>query len=136
MGTLAMTEESGSALTERIYNDLLRRENVTIMTGTEVISSKGSIGNFTLKVRKRPTTEGDPVETAEFNVGSVVVATGFDSYQPKEGEYGFAKSDNVIALPDFRHLIDDAKGKELIYKGRKIPQHCLYLLCREPPNRR
>ena len=127
-GPLAMSEESGSALTERIYKDLLRRENVTIMTGTEVISSKGSIGNFTLKVRKRPLKEGDPVETAEFNVGSVVVATGFDSYQPKEGEFGFAQSDNVITLPDFRHLIDHAEGKELVYKGRKI-RNIAYIYC-------
>ena len=127
-GPLAMSEESGSALTERIYKDLLRRENVTIMTGTEVISSKGSIGNFTLKVRKRPMKEGDPVETAEFNVGSVVVATGFDSYQPKEGEFGFAQSDNVITLPDFRHLIDHAEGKELVYNGRKI-RNIAYIYC-------
>lgn len=127
-GPLAMSEESGSALTERIYKDLLRRENVTIMTGTEVISSKGSIGNFTLKVRKRPLKEGDPVETAEFNVGSVVVATGFDSYQPKEGEFGFAQSDNVITLPDFRHLIDQAEGKELVYNGRKI-RNIAYIYC-------
>lgn len=127
-GPLAMSEESGSALTERIYKDLLRRENVTIMTGTEVISSKGSIGNFTLKVRKRPMKEGDPVETSEFNVGSVVVATGFDSYQPKEGEFGFAQSDNVITLPDFRHLIDHAEGKELVYNGRKI-RNIAYIYC-------
>lgn len=127
-GPLAMSEESGSALSERIYNDLLQRENVTIMTGTEVITSKGSIGNFTLKVRKRPLKEGDPVETAEFTVGSVVVATGFDSYQPKEGEFGFAQSDNVITLPDFRHLIDHAEGKELIYNGRKI-RNIAYIYC-------
>lgn len=127
-GTLAMSEESGNALTERIYNELRGRENVTIMTGTEVISSKGSIGNFTLKVRKRPVKEDDPVETAEFSVGSVVVATGFDSYQPKEGEFGFAQSDNVITLPDFRHLIDHAEGKELLYNGRKI-NHIAYIYC-------
>lgn len=127
-GPMAMSEESGSALSDRIYNDLLQRENVTIMTGTEVISSKGSIGNFTIKVQKRPLKEGDPVETAEFNVGSVVVATGFDSYQPKEGEFGFAQSNNVITLPDFRHLIDSTEGKELVYNGRKI-RTIAYIYC-------
>ena len=127
-GSLSMSEESGSELTARIYADLLQRENVTIMTGTEVISSKGSIGDFTLKVRKRPKQAGDPVETAEFNVGSVVVATGFDSYQPKEGEFGFAQNDNVITLPLFKQLIDRASDTELIYKGRKI-HNIAYIYC-------
>lgn len=127
-GPLSMSEESGSELIDRIYADLLQRENVTIMTGTEVISSKGSIGNFTLKVRKRPKQAGDPVETAEFNVGSVVVATGFDSYTPKEGEFGFAQSDNVITLPEFKQLIDTSGTKELIYKGRKI-HNIAYIYC-------
>ena len=127
-GSLSMSEESGSELTARIYADLLQRENVTIMTGTEVISSKGSIGDFTLKVRKRPKQAGDPVETAEFNVGSVVMATGFDSYQPKEGEFGFAQNDNVITLPLFKQLIDRASDTELIYKGRKI-HNIAYIYC-------
>lgn len=127
-GSLSMSEESGSELTARIYADLLQRENVTIMTGTEVISSKGSIGDFTLKVRKRPKKAGDPVETAEFNVGSVVMATGFDSYQPKEGEFGFAQNDNVITLPLFKQLIDRASDTELIYKGRKI-HNIAYIYC-------
>ena len=127
-GPLSMSDESGSELTARIYADLLQRENVTIMTGTEVISSEGSIGDFTLKVRKRPKQAGDPVETAEFNVGSVVVATGFDSYTPKEGEFGFAQSDNVITLPEFKQLIDAAGGNELVYKGRKI-HNIAYIYC-------
>ena len=127
-GPLSMSDESGSELTARIYADLLQRENVTIMTGTEVISSEGSIGDFTLKVRKRPKQAGDPVETAEFNVGSVVVATGFDSYTPEEGEFGYDGGDNVITLPDFKRLIDTSGTKELIYKGRKI-HNIAYIYC-------
>ena len=68
------------------------------------------------------------METAEFNVGSVVVATGFDSYTPKEGEFGFAQNNNVITLPEFKHLIDAASGNELVYKGRKI-HNIAYIYC-------
>jgi heterodisulfide reductase subunit A len=68
------------------------------------------------------------VETAEFNVGSVVVATGFDSYTPKEGEFGYDGGDNVITLPDFKRLIDTSGTKELIYKGRKI-HNIAYIYC-------
>ncbi len=127
-GSLAMSDERGDDLSRRIYSDLLQRDNVTILTGSEVISSKGSIGNFTLKVRKRPYQAGDPVETMEFNVGSVVVATGFDSYLPKEGEFGFLSYENVITLPDFKHLIDSFSGKFLEYKGKRVSR-IAYIYC-------
>ena len=127
-GSLAMSDEKGRELSQRIHSDLLQRDNVTILTGSEVISSKGSIGNFTLKVRKRPRQPGDPVETVEFNVGSVVVATGFDSYLPKEGEFGFSSHGNVITLPDFKHLIDSSSGKYLEYKGRRVSR-IAYIYC-------
>ncbi len=127
-GPLAMSDEKGSDLSHRIYSDLLQRDNVTVLTGSEVISSKGSIGNFTLKVRKRAQQAGDPVETMEFNVGSVVVATGFDSYLPKAGEFGFSSYENVITLPDFKHLIDSFSGKYLEYRGKRI-NRIAYIYC-------
>ena len=127
-GSLAMSDERGDDLSRRIYSDLLQRDNVTILTGSEVISSKGSIGNFTLKVRRRPCQAGDPVETMEFNVGSVVVATGFDSYLPKEEEFGFLSYENVITLPDFKHLIDSFSGKFLEYKGKRVSR-IAYIYC-------
>ena len=127
-GSLAMSDEKGCELSQRIYSDLLQRDNVTILTGSEVISSKGSIGNFTLKVRRRPCQAGDPVETMEFNVGSVVVATGFDSYLPKEEEFGFLSYENVITLPDFKHLIDSFSGKFLEYKGKRVSR-IAYIYC-------
>lgn len=127
-GPLAMSDEKGSDLSHRIYSDLLQRDNVTVLTGSEVISSKGSIGNFTLKVRKRAQQAGDPVETMEFNVGSVVVATGFDPYLPKAGEFGFSSYENVITLSDFKHLIDSFSGKYLEYRGKRI-NRIAYIYC-------
>ena len=127
-GSLFMTEERGNELIDRIYNDLSQRENVFILTGAEVISSKGSIGDFTLKVRKKPKVAGDPVETMELNVGSIVVATGFEHYSPEEGEFEFAKNEAVITLPDFKQLVDGSTGKVLEYNGKKI-KNIAYIYC-------
>ncbi|MGV8963540.1 MAG: CoB--CoM heterodisulfide reductase iron-sulfur subunit A family protein [Candidatus Saccharimonadaceae bacterium] len=127
-GSLFMTDEKGSELIDRIYTDLCKRENVFILTGAEVISSKGSIGDFTLKIRKRPQTAGDPVETLEIKVGSIVVATGFEHYSPKEGEFEFAKNESVITLPTFKQLVDGATGKVLEYNGKKI-KNIAYIYC-------
>lgn len=128
LGDLFMFDEKGYDLVNRVYNDIVQRENVTILTGSEVISSKGSIGDFTLKIRKRPQNAGDPVETMEIKVGSMVVATGFESYIPKEGEFDYVVNENVIALPEFKLLVDKSTGDRLIYKGKTI-KNIVYIYC-------
>lgn len=127
-GSLFMTDEKGNELIDRIYNELLQRENVFILTSADVISSKGSIGDFTLKIRKRPQIVDDPIETMEIKVGSIVVATGFEHYSPQEGEFEFAKNEVVITLPKFKQLVDGAKGKVLEYSGKKI-KNIAYIYC-------
>lgn len=127
-GSLFMSTERGNELIDRIYSDLLQRENVLILTGSEVISSKGSIGDFTLKIRRKPQAAGDPVGTMEVVVGSIVVATGFEHYSPEEGEFAFAQNEDVITLPTFKQLVDGATGKTLEYNGKKI-KNIAYLYC-------
>lgn len=127
-GSLFMTDEKGSELTMRIENDLRKYNNVTILTDAEVIGNKGSIGNFELKIRRRPQKEDDPMEIIELHVGSIVVATGYDHYLPKQGEYGFGTSEAVITLPEFKQLVDKFTGKSLEFNGKKI-NNIAYIYC-------
>ena len=39
------------------------------------------------------------------DVGSIVIATGFDTYQPADGELGYGL-DGVITIADFKKLLD------------------------------
>jgi heterodisulfide reductase subunit A len=50
-------------------------------------------------------------ETLNFDVGAVLVCTGFDPYEPEEGEFGFNKINNVITLPQLKRLIEMNHGK-------------------------
>jgi len=59
------------------------------------------------------------LQLLKLNVGSVLVTTGFDFYQPKEGEYGYKQSDSIITLPDFKELVD-SNSEQLVYKGKNI----------------
>ena len=127
-GSLFMTDEKGFELTARIESDLRKYNNVTILTGTEVTDTKGSIGNFELKIRRRPQKEDDPMEIIELHVGSIVVATGYDHYLPKQGEYGFGTSETVITLPEFKQLVDKSAGKSLEFNGKKI-NNIAYVYC-------
>jgi len=53
-GELFTTEEAGEELVERLYNQVVEREGITLLTGTELVSCSGSVGNFDLTLKKLP----------------------------------------------------------------------------------
>jgi heterodisulfide reductase subunit A len=192
---LFTTSETGKEVVTKLYNELIERDNITLLTGSEVIASTGSIGDFKLKIKKIPRyikeechkgklqeainvcpvvvpdsfnfdiTERkaiyhnfpseypqEPVidiknctrcgecenicpsvdfsmkeETIEINVGSVLMATGFDSYTPSEGEFGYNHFENVVTLPQFKRIIE-LNDKKLIFKGNEI-KNIAYIYC-------
>ena len=121
-GPLFTTNETGKDLIARLHKELIGRENVTIFTGAEVVENKGSIGDFKLKVKMAPLGE-----ILDVNVGSVLMATGFDSYTPEDGEFGYNLIDNVVTLPDFKEMIEDCADK-LMYKGKEV-KNIAYIYC-------
>lgn len=73
--------------------------------------------------------ENNP-QTIELNVGAVVVATGFNPYQPREGEYGFDQIPEVVTLPALiRHLALLDEGEPLRWNGHPVRDialiHCV-----------
>ena len=58
-------------------------------------------------------------ETIALLVGSVLVTTGFDHYEPKEGEFGYKNIPNVITLPQLNRLMELSPEK-LLYNGKEI----------------
>lgn len=58
-------------------------------------------------------------ETIALLVGSVLVTTGFDHYEPKEGEFGYKNIPNVITLPQLNRLMELSPEK-LVYNGKEI----------------
>lgn len=194
--SLSTITETGKEMVKRLYNELLKRDNITIMTNSEVVENHGSVGNIRLKIKSTPrfinpnnchpedlrrAIEVCPVEVPdEFNfrlnnrkaiyknypseypqipvidaknctrcgecqkvcpsinlneaetfvdieVGSVLMATGFDIYTPEYGEFGYATADNVITLPQFKRMIDTQEGR-LMHKGKEI-RNVAYIYC-------
>ena len=54
------------------------------------------------------------------------MATGFDTYQPEVGEFGYG-IDGVVTLPEFKELIDRSAGP-LEYRGRPV-RTVVYVYC-------
>jgi heterodisulfide reductase subunit A len=69
-------------------------------------------------------------KTFSLNVGAVVVATGFDPYQPRQAEYGTGELPQVVTLPQvIRALAQIPQGKPFVWNGRPVRDvaliHCV-----------
>ncbi len=66
-------------------------------------------------------------EYLNLKVGSILLATGFDPYEPKRGEFGYGEIENVVTLPQFKRIMHYSKDK-LMYRGKQI-KHIAYIYC-------
>jgi len=192
---LCTTDETGKELVTRLYNEISTDKNISLYTGTELVESSGSKGDFKAKLKITPryvrnacdkesmykaidicpvevddefnfnitkrkalyhnfpseypqaavidmkncTRCGEcakicefidldqPEEIVEVNVGTILVATGFDSYTPQTSEFGYNVIDNVITLPQFKRLVANSEN-ELVWNKKKI-KSISYIYC-------
>jgi len=108
----------GPAVAGRLVDELSGRENVTIFTNAEVESQKGYIGRFEVVIKVSPIPGAE--ERITVRVASVVVATGFESYRPLKGEFGYGIVKGVIDLPELLALQKGSGGGALEYEGRVV----------------
>ena len=101
----------GRALVERMRGEIARRPRIEVLTGAHVVSKSGTYGNYRVAI-------GIGDGTTERIVGQIVVATGFDTYVPAAGEFGYG-SPGVITLPEFRRLLDETQGP-IVHDGRPV----------------
>lgn len=121
-GAMYPHDKSGRALIDDLVAKVKARPQITVLTGAELVGKAGSFGNYRVTVR----VGGAGAGTIEVAVGSIIVATGFDSYAPSDGEFGYGLP-GVITLPQFKELVDAATGP-LSWQGR--PVHSVaYVYC-------
>ena len=66
----------------------------------------------------------------EIGVGTIIVATGYDLYDPPKGEYGYGLYDNVITLPQLERLLDKngPTNGQLLFNG-STPENIVFISC-------
>jgi len=119
-GELYITGQTGKNIIDTLKNEIKRLTNITVFTLATIEKVSGSIGNFIVDVKIG-------TETLSLKSGAILVTTGFDSYIPKDGEFGYKNFPSVITLPEFRELIDNNK-ETLVYNNRKI-NSVAYIYC-------
>jgi heterodisulfide reductase subunit A len=111
----------GRELIERLCEAIRRRPEITVFTEAELVAKSGSFGNYEVTVR----VGREPGQTIRLEVGSIVVATGFDSYEPEVGELGYG-IEGVLTLPEFERLL--AAEGPLLHAGRPV-ESIAYIYC-------
>ncbi|MBU0640443.1 MAG: CoB--CoM heterodisulfide reductase iron-sulfur subunit A family protein [Planctomycetes bacterium] len=66
-------------------------------------------------------------EQLDLDVGAIVLATGFDLYEPRQGEHGYGEHAEVITLAQLIRLADKEgpTGGRLEHNGRSVKNVCL-----------
>ncbi len=114
--------KEGRELIAELVAEVRKRPSITVLTGAEVVGKAGSFGNYQVSVRV-----GDPGSASiEVAVGTIITATGFDSYEPEAGEFGYG-IDGVVTLPQFKAMVDGASGP-LTHNGRPV-RSVAYVYC-------
>jgi len=96
---------------EEMTNSVARHPDIQVLVGSEVASCSGYVGNFQVQVRTA-SSDGDEATPFSLDAGAIVVATGWDPYDPRLlPEYGGGLLPDVVSTLDFERML--SPGGEL-----------------------
>jgi len=101
-------------------------EYIELMTNSEVVEVTGYIGNFKVKIKQQTD------QIIELEVGSIIVATGFDVFDPTPmTQYGYGRFDNVITSLEFEVMCtpDSSTGGKILLKDGSAPGSVAIVHC-------
>lgn len=152
LDSLAPFGEKAEDILTAIVPDILSHKNIVVYTCARVTGFQGYVGNFRLTVTLLPSENmpGSGIKTGDFifgagiaahgphgkesvielETGAIIMATGFKSYTPAKGEYGFLDHAQIITLPDMiEKLANNPAKKDFLYvNGEKI-RHIAFIHC-------
>ncbi|MFH1985164.1 MAG: CoB--CoM heterodisulfide reductase iron-sulfur subunit A family protein [Pseudomonadota bacterium] len=155
LNRLYPTNDTAENVIRTLGDAVFADAGITVYGSTEVAGYEGYVGNFrlTLKTAADSSSHGNASIDHQagawapftgmfigaggqgapqfIETGAIVFATGFRSYQPREGEYGYLCFAEVVTLPEFIRMTAQAptQKKTLTINGRTIRRvafiHCV-----------
>ena len=120
LSSLYLNFDTAPDLLQSRIEAVTRHPNIQVLTEAEVTELGGYVGNFTAKVNGS--------EPFTFDVGAIVVATGFDLLPQSElGEYGGGRYPDVIDSLQFEHML--AQGEIRRPSDGTLPKEVVWVQC-------
>jgi heterodisulfide reductase subunit A len=113
-------DKPSAEIVRDLYEQIQQRDNIALLLEAELLKKSGTVGDFTVTVQVQE------AETITLNVGAIIVATGFDTYAPRDGEFAYG-TQGVVTLMEFKDMIDKS-NHSLTYSGRPV-KTVVYLYC-------
>ena len=121
LGAIYPHGADGRALVARLERAVEERTEITVFRRAELVEKSGSFGNYEATIR----VGADPGERIRVEVGSIIVTTGFDSYEPEAGELGYG-IEGVVTLPELERLLGEEGA--LAFNGKPV-RSLAYVYC-------
>ncbi|HIP96493.1 MAG TPA: CoB--CoM heterodisulfide reductase iron-sulfur subunit A family protein, partial [Anaerolineae bacterium] len=120
LSSLYLNFDTAPELLQSRIEAVTQHPNIQVLTGAEVTELGGYVGNFTVEVNSS--------EPFTFDVGAIVVATGFELLPQSElGEYGGGRYPDVIDGLQFEHML--AQGEIRRPSDRDVPKEVVWVQC-------
>lgn len=121
IGRLHQTGEAGAKVVGELEALVRAQSLITIHTGVVVERVDGFVGSFIVRLK-----DGEPM-----TAGALVLATGFDLYQPQAGELGWG-GERVVTLAALLEALPNlprSKAGTLVWNGKTVRNlaiiHCV-----------
>ncbi len=102
MDRIYPTGEKALDVVKDLASEVANEKAINLHLNSSVAGIDGYVGNFTLTVQSGETK-------SQVRAGAIILATGFNHYQPHDGEFGYKQSPKVVTLPEFWSLLKDGK---------------------------
>lgn len=123
LGKVFPSSNEASEIVRKLEALVAAEKQITTHTDAEIESISGFVGNFAISFK---TSDGG---LSQLTVGAVIMATGFEHYQPQKGEFGYGEAANVITLPELIKLLKNSPARRLEFGGKEIKSlamiHCV-----------
>jgi len=117
-------DDSGKLLEERLAA-AGQHPLIQVLTNAEVVGFGGYVGNFVVRVTNLPIYQSTDFT---FDIGAVVLATGFDLYAPENlPEYGGGRYPDVVDSLQFERMLKE--GEITRPSDGRVPREVVWVQC-------
>ncbi|MFW9911179.1 MAG: FAD-dependent oxidoreductase [Candidatus Thorarchaeota archaeon] len=108
---------SAQDLVDDLKMQVEKAKGIKVLLNSKIVKRDGTYGNYIISVENTETGA-----TEKYTIGTMVIAVGTDTYQPKQGEYGWGEVPGVMTTLDLEKKL---KNGEL----KKPPKNPIFIHC-------